>query len=67
MDLIVKPHMRNSHAVLSQGPCLVRADGGSGAQGFDSFQVLNQAVLASHALGSQRQTHLGGGPGLAMD
>ena len=54
----VKPHVGNSHAVLGQGSCLVRADGGGGAQGFHSLQVLHQAVLAGHALGCQRQTHL---------
>ena len=54
----IKPHVGNSHAVLGQGSCLVGADGGGGAQGFHSFQVLHQAVLAGHALGRQRQTHL---------
>lgn len=61
MDLVVKPHVGNRHTVLGEGPCLVRADGGRGAQGLYSLQVFHQAVLPSHALGSQRQAHLGAG------
>lgn len=58
MDLVVKPHVSHCHAVLGEGARLVRADGGRGAQGLHGLQVLHQAVLASHALGCQRQAHL---------
>jgi len=51
MNLIVKPHVRNRHAILCQRACFVRTDSGCGAQGFHSFQVLHQAVLTSHTLG----------------
>lgn len=60
MDLIVEPHVGHSHPVLGQGSRLVRTDGGGGAQSFHGLQVLHQAVLTSHSLGSQRQTHLEG-------
>lgn len=58
MNLIVKPHVGHGHPVLGQGACLIRADGGGGAQSFHSLQVLYQTVLASHSLGSQCQAHL---------
>ena len=58
VDLVVEPHVGHSHPVLGQGAGLVRADGGGGAQGFHSFQVLHQAVLLSHTFGSQGQTYL---------
>ena len=57
-DAAIKPHVGHSHTVLSQGSSLVRADCGGGAQGFHSFQVLHQAVLAGHTFGRQSQTHL---------
>ena len=63
MDLVVKPHVGDGHAVLGESAGLVRADGGRGAQRLHRLQVLHQAVLASHALGGQRQTHLKGGKG----
>lgn len=31
MNLIVKPHVCNCHAILCQGACFVRTDGGCGA------------------------------------
>ena len=55
-DLIVEPHVSDSHAVLGQSSGLIRADGRSGSKGLDGFQVLDQAVLAGHALGRKRQT-----------
>ena len=58
MDLVVEPHVGDGHPVLGQGACLVRADGGGRAQRFHSLQVLYQAVLTSHSLSSQCQTHL---------
>lgn len=58
VDLIVEPHVGHGHPVLGQGARLVGADGGGGAQSFHGLQVLHQAVLTSHALGGQRQTHL---------
>ena len=58
MDLIVEPHVGYGHPVLGQRACLVRADGGGGAQSLHSLQVLYQAVLTSHSLGSECETHL---------
>lgn len=60
MDLIVEPHVGHGHAVLGQRARLVRADGGGGAQSLHGLQVLYQAVLLGHPLGSESQTHLGG-------
>lgn len=51
MNLIVKPHVCNRHAVLCQSACFVRTNSRCGTQGFHSFQILHQAVLTSHALG----------------
>lgn len=65
MDLVIEPHVRDRHAVLGEGPCLVRADSGCGAQGLYSLQVFHKAVLPGHALGSQCQTHLQGAQGQA--
>lgn len=56
--MIIKPEVGNSHPVLREGPCLVRADDGSRAKRFHSFQVLHQAVLLCHPFGCQRQAHL---------
>ena len=58
MDLIVEPHVGDGHAVLGEGTSLVGADGGCGSQSLHRLQVLHQAVLPSHALGCQGQTHL---------
>ncbi len=58
MDLIVEPHVGDSHAVLRQGAGFIRADGGCGSQCLHSLQILHQAVLTGHALGRERQTHL---------
>lgn len=58
MDLIVKPHVGDSHAVLRQGAGFIRADGGGGSQSLHSLQILHQAVLTGHALGREGQTHL---------
>ena len=52
-DLPVEPHVGDRHAVLGQGSGFVGANGRSRPQGLDSFQVLDQTVLASHALGRQ--------------
>ena len=54
----VKPHVSHSHPVLGEGSSLVRADGGGGAKGLHSFQVLHQTVLLGHTFGSQGETHL---------
>lgn len=51
VNLIVKPHVGNCHAILCQGACFVRTDGGCGTQGLYSLEVLHQAVLTSHTLG----------------
>lgn len=59
MDLVVKPHVGYGHAVLGQCARLVGADGGGGAQSLYGLQVLHQAVLLGHSLGSESQTHLG--------
>ena len=53
--------MSNGHPVLGQGSSFVRADGRSGAEGFDSLQVLDKAILLGHALGRQRQADGNGG------
>ena len=58
-DAVVEPHVRHSHAVLSEGACLVGADGRRGAQSLHRFQVLHQTVFARHSLRRQRQAHLG--------
>ncbi len=60
VDLVVEPHVGHSHAVLGQRARLVRADGGGGAESLYGLQVLHQAVLLGHSLGSESQTHLGG-------
>ena len=49
--------MGDSHSVLGEGSGLIRADGGGGSEGLDSFQVLDEAVLAGHSLGSEGQAH----------
>lgn len=59
VDLVVEPHVGHGHAVLGQRARLVRADGGRGAESLYGLQVLHQAVLLRHALGSESQTHLG--------
>lgn len=58
MDLIVEPHVSDSHAVLRQRSGFIRADGGSGSQSLHSLQILHQAVLTGHSLGCEGQTHL---------
>ena len=58
VDLVVEPHVRDSHAVLRESPGLVGADDGGGAEGLDTLEVLHQAVLLRHALGRQRQDDL---------
>lgn len=58
MDLVVKPHVGDGHAILGEGARLVRADGGGGAQCLSRLQVLHQAVLHGHAFGCQCQAHL---------
>ena len=49
--------MSDRHTILGQCASLIRTDGRSGSQGFNSFQILNQAVLFSHTLGSQSQAN----------
>merc|ERR1719336_2872195 len=56
-DLVVEPHVRDSHPVLGEGASLVRADARGGAEGLDSLQVLHQAVLGGHPLGGEGETH----------
>lgn len=58
VDLVVKPHVSHSHAVLGQRPRLVGADGGGGAESLYRLQVFHQAVLLGHSFGSQGQAHL---------
>lgn len=58
VDLVIKPHVSHSHAILGQCPRLVRADGGGGAESLYSLQVLHQAVLLGHSFGSEGQAHL---------
>ena len=50
--------MGDSHSVLGEGSGLVGADGGRGAQSFDSLQVLDEAILGRHALSGQSEAHL---------
>jgi len=59
VDLVVEPHVGHGHAVLGQRARLVGADGGGGAESLYGLQVLHQAVLLGHSLGSESQTHLG--------
>lgn len=56
-DLVVEPHVSNSHSVLSEGSGFVGANRGSGTQSFDGFKILDQAVLGSHSFGSECQAH----------
>lgn len=51
VDLVVEPHVSNSHAVLSQSSSFVGADGGCGTQSLNGLEILHQAVLTSHTLG----------------
>ena len=60
MDLVVEPHVGHRHAVLGQRARLVGADGGGGAESLHGLQVLHQAVLLGHSLGSESQAHLRG-------
>lgn len=55
--MIVEPHVSDSHSVLSQCSRLVRADSWGGSERLDSLQILDQAVLGRHSLGSESQTH----------
>merc|ERR1712242_244497 len=52
-NLVVEPHVGHGHPVLGQGSGLIRADGGGGAQGLHSLQVLHEAVLGGHPLGGE--------------
>lgn len=54
-------HRTDSHTVLGERAGLIRADGGGTAEGLDSFKVLDQALLDSHALGSEGEAHSDGG------
>lgn len=54
-DMIVEPHVSDSHSVLSQCSRLVWADSWGGSKRLDSLQILDQAVLGSHSLGSESQ------------
>mmetsp|Transcript_781 Transcript_781/g.1802 ORF Transcript_781/g.1802 Transcript_781/m.1802 type:complete len:446 (+) Transcript_781:1463-2800(+) len=60
-NLVVVPHMCNSHAVLGQSTGLVGTNSTGGAQGLYRFQVLHQYLLLGHALRSQGQRHSHGG------
>ena len=57
-DVVVEPHVSDRHPVLSQRSGLVGANGRRGSQCFDRLQILDQAILLGHSLGSQRQTDL---------
>merc|ERR1711962_1744499 len=56
-NLIIEPHVSNSHPVLSECSSLVGADTRCGSKSFYSFQVLDQASLCSHPLGSESEAH----------
>ena len=56
-DVVVEPHVGDSHAVLGEGARLIRADRRRRSQSFDGFQVLDQTVLAGHTFGRKSQTH----------
>ena len=58
---IAEPHVRHGHPVLSEGPCLVRANGGCRAESLHSLEILDEAVLGGHSLCSQSQAHRDGG------
>merc|ERR1719382_2265427 len=60
-DLVVEPHVGNGHSVLGEGASLVGADARGGAKGLHGLQVLYEAVLASHPLGSQGEADSDGG------
>ena len=47
--------MGDGHSVLGKSTGLVGANGGGGTEGFDSFEVLDQAVLFRHSLGGKSQ------------
>lgn len=56
-DLVVKPHVCHGHSVLSQRAGLIGANSRGRAKGLDGFQILHQAVLGGHTLGSEGQTY----------
>lgn len=56
-DMIVIPHVRNSHTILGQCTSLIRADSRRRSECLDGFQVLHQAVLLGHTLSRQGQAH----------
>lgn len=56
-DLVIEPHVGDSHPVLCQGSGLIRADGGRRSECLYGLQILDQAILGSHSLGSQSQTY----------
>lgn len=58
MNLVVKPHVGHSHAVLRQGSGFIWANGGCWAQSLYSLQIFYQAIFPGHALCRQGQTHL---------
>merc|ERR1719384_1086505 len=60
-NLVVEPHVGHGHPVLGQGSGLIRADGGGGAQGLHSLQVLHEAVLGGHPLGGEGEADGDGG------
>lgn len=57
-NLVIKPHVSDSHTVLGQSSGLIGANGGGGSQSFDGFQVLDQAVLLCHTFGGKGKTYL---------
>ena len=61
-DVVVKPHVSDSHAVLRQCAGLVRADRRRRAERLHRLEVLHQTVLTRHSLRRQRQTHLQSAP-----
>ena len=48
---------RGKEPVLGESSGLIGTDGGGGAKGLDSLQILHQAIFRSHSLGGQGQTH----------
>lgn len=60
MDGFIVPHVSDSHSVLGESSCLIRANGRCRSKGLDSFKILDKAVLASHSLGGKSKAHSDG-------
>lgn len=53
VGVLIVEKMRDSHFVLSEGSCFVRADAGSGPKGLHRLQVLHEHSPGSHSLGGK--------------